>query len=93
MGMTCPGRDDPLINSDSLLHCFCPRLVIRGGVGFFRTLGCCDQMEDRVIGIPKLDFAEPKLVQDDLKFLIIHVGFIVQGAPVADDQDLVRLHA
>ena len=47
-------------------------------------------MEHGVVSIPKLHLADVHLLAELPEFLIVHVGLVVHGAPVANDQELIR---
>ena len=92
MGMPCPCRDELVVHGGRLLYGLDAGSIVGRGIEFLGTLGRRDQMKDRVILVPQLHFAGVDRLKDRLEGLFVHVDFIVQRGPVADDQDLVLFH-
>ena len=91
--MPGPGGDEGVIGFDGFLRGFIAGGVVRVGVEFLRAFGGGNEMEDRVIVVPELHFAGVQLIQYIAEFLRGHVGTVVQGTAVADDQDFFRIES
>ena len=66
--------------------------VIGGGVELLGPFGGGDKVKHRIVAVPKLDLIGAQELENLGKFGVGHVGFVIQGAAVADDEDLVGGH-
>ena len=92
MGMARPGGHDPVVQGRGLLHGLVAGGVVGEGVRLLRALGGGDQVEDGVVPVPELPLAGVHLLTEPPELLVGHVGLVVHGPPVADDEHLVRGH-
>ena len=92
VGMARPGGHDPIVQGRGLLHGLVAGGVVGEGVRLLRALGGGDQVEDGVVPVPELPLAGVHLLTEPPELLVGHVGLVVHGPPVADDEHLVRGH-
>ena len=93
MGMAGPGGDKAVVQIPRLLDRFISGGIIAKGIEFFRPLGSCDQMKDRVIGISEVNFIPACLLQDRIKFLLGHISTVVQFPSVTNNKNLLIRHS
>ena len=87
--MARPGRQGLLVEIDGLLRGLGAGGVVGGGVEGQGPLGRGDQVEDRVVLVPEADLVLVQLLQDGGELLRLHVGLVIHGAPVVDDDHVV----
>ena len=92
MGMALPGFDEPVVHLYGLAHGLIAGGVVGKGIELLRALGRAYQVEHRVVALNEFPLGFAHLPEHLGKLPVVHVGPVVNGAPVADDEDLVRLH-
>ena len=92
MGVPRPGGDQLIIDRSSFLDGFCPGIVIRRRIKICSAFCRRNKMKYRIVIITQINFICLKVFQHLGKFKAVHVGLVVQGTPVADDQDFLSVH-
>ncbi len=89
VGVPRPGCQGLFVQFDGLLRSFGAGSVVGGGIEGQGPVGRRDQMEDRVVLVPEAHLVLTQLLQDAGELLRRHVGLVVHGAPIVDDDHVV----